>query len=37
MLTAQALSPDALQRSIELGARAYLPKEIMEEIVPFKK
>ena len=35
MLTAQALTPEALQRSIELGARAYLPKEKMGEIVPF--
>ncbi|HSO71616.1 MAG TPA: response regulator, partial [Thermodesulfobacteriota bacterium] len=35
MLTAHALTPEALQRSIELGARAYLPKEKMGEIVPF--
>ena len=27
MLTAHALSPEALRQSIELGARAYLPKE----------
>ena len=27
MLTAHALSPEALKRSIEMGARAYLPKE----------
>ena len=35
MLTAHALSPDALKRSMELGARAYLPKEKLGEIVPF--
>ncbi|RPJ09411.1 MAG: response regulator [Deltaproteobacteria bacterium] len=35
MLTAHALSPEALKRSIELGARAYLPKEKLGEIVPF--
>ena len=35
MLTAHALSPEALKQSIELGARAYLPKEKMGEIVPF--
>jgi CheY-like chemotaxis protein len=35
MLTAYALSPEALKRSLELGARAYLPKEKLGEIVPF--
>ena len=35
MLTAHALFPGALKRSIELGARAYLPKEKLGEIVPF--
>ena len=35
MLTAHALSPEALRQSIELGARAYLPKEKIGEIVPF--
>ncbi len=35
MLTAHALSSDALERSVKLGARAYLPKEKMGEIVPF--
>jgi len=35
MLTAHALTPEALKRSIELGARAYLPKEKLGEIVPF--
>ena len=35
MLTAHALHPESLKRSIEMGARAYLPKEKMGEIVPF--
>ena len=35
MLTANALNPEALKRSIEMGARAYLPKEKLGEIVPF--
>ena len=35
MLTAHALTPDALRRSIEMKARAYLPKEKLGEIVPF--
>lgn len=35
MLTAHALSPDALKRSIESGARAYLPKEKLGQLVPF--
>jgi DNA-binding response OmpR family regulator len=35
MLTAHALSPEALKRSIDLGARAYLPKEKLGELVPF--
>jgi CheY-like chemotaxis protein len=35
MLTAHALSPEALRKAIELGARAYLPKEKIGEIVPF--
>lgn len=35
MLTAHALSPEALKRSIELKARAYLPKDKLGEIVPF--
>ncbi len=35
MLTAHALTPDALKRSLERGARAYLPKEKLGEIVPF--
>jgi CheY-like chemotaxis protein len=37
MLTAHALSPEALKQSIEMGARAYLPKEKLGEIVPFLK
>jgi DNA-binding NtrC family response regulator len=35
MLTAHALSPDALKKSIEMKARAYLPKEKLGEVVPF--
>jgi DNA-binding NtrC family response regulator len=35
MLTAHALTPGALKRSIEMGARAYLPKEKLGEVVPF--
>jgi CheY-like chemotaxis protein len=35
MLTAHALNPETLKRSIELGARAYLPKTRLSDIVPF--
>jgi DNA-binding response OmpR family regulator len=35
MLTAHALSAETLKKSIELGAGAYLPKEKIQEIVPF--
>ncbi len=35
MLTAHALSAETLKKSIEMGARAYIPKEKMSEIVPF--
>jgi len=35
MLTAHALNPEALKRCIEMGARAYLPKEKVGEIIPF--
>jgi DNA-binding NtrC family response regulator len=35
MLTAHALTPDALKRSFDMKARAYLPKEKLGEIVPF--
>jgi CheY-like chemotaxis protein len=35
MLTAHALSPEALKKSIEMGARSYLPKEKLGQLVPF--
>ncbi len=35
MLTAHALSAEALRKSIEMGARAYIPKEKMIEIAAF--
>ncbi|MGW8186007.1 MAG: response regulator [Desulfobacterales bacterium] len=35
MLTAHALSPENLKKSIEMGARAYIPKEKMAEIDAF--
>jgi len=35
MLTAHALNYQALNRSFKMGARAYLPKEKLGEIVPF--
>ncbi len=35
MLTAQALSAEALKRSHAMGARAYIPKEKLSEMVPF--
>ncbi|MBI5570087.1 MAG: response regulator [Desulfomonile tiedjei] len=35
MLTAHALSPDALKKSIELGARAYVPKDELDQITAF--
>jgi DNA-binding NtrC family response regulator len=35
MLTAHALSIEALKRSIQNGARAYLPKDKLGEVVPF--
>lgn len=35
MLTAHALTPEALKRSYDLKARAFLPKEKLAEIVPF--
>ena len=35
MLTAHALTPEALKRSFEMKARAYLPKENLGGIVPF--
>jgi DNA-binding response OmpR family regulator len=35
MLTAHALSAEAMKKSHDLGARAYLPKDKLGEIVPF--
>jgi len=35
MLTAHAFTPEALKKSIELGARAYLPKEKLGSLAPF--
>jgi CheY-like chemotaxis protein len=35
MLTAHALNPEALKHSYQRGARAYLPKEKLGEIVPY--
>jgi CheY-like chemotaxis protein len=35
MLTAHALTPEALKKSHDLGARAYLPKDKLGEIAPF--
>jgi len=34
MLTAHALSMDTLKKSIDMGARAYIPKEKIPELVP---
>ena len=35
MLTAHAISMEALKRSYEMKARAFLPKDMLGEIVPF--
>ncbi len=35
ILTAHALSPQSLKKSIQLGARAYLPKDQLGRMVPF--
>jgi DNA-binding NtrC family response regulator len=35
MLTAHSFSPESMKKSIELGARAYLPKEMLGAVVPF--
>jgi CheY-like chemotaxis protein len=35
MLTGHSLAPESLKTSIELGARAYLPKEHLGAVVPF--
>ena len=37
MLTAHAISAEALKKSIELGARAYLPKDQLGGMAPFWK
>lgn len=37
MLTAHALTPEALKKSIELGAVSFLPKEKMSEVPSFLK
>jgi DNA-binding response OmpR family regulator len=37
MLTSHAFSPESLKKSIELGARAYLPKDRLGALVPFLK
>jgi DNA-binding response OmpR family regulator len=35
MLTAYSLNPESLKRSLEMGARVFLPKEKLGEIIPF--
>ena len=35
MLPANALSPEHLKRAHDMGARAYLPKQKLGEIVPY--
>ena len=35
MLTAHALTPEALKQAILLGARAYLPKQKLGSLTPF--
>jgi CheY-like chemotaxis protein len=35
ILTAHALSPEALKHSFEMKARAYLPKDKLGEVIPF--
>ncbi len=35
MLTAHALSPEALKQSYDMGAMAYLPKDKLGELIPF--
>jgi CheY-like chemotaxis protein len=35
MLTAHSLTPESLKQSFEMGARAYIPKNKLGEIVPF--
>jgi len=35
MLTAHAITPEALKKSMKLGALSFLPKEKMSELLPF--
>jgi DNA-binding response OmpR family regulator len=35
MLTAHSLNPEALKKSHDMGAMAYLPKEKLVELIPF--
>jgi CheY-like chemotaxis protein len=35
MLTAHSLNPEALKKSHDMGARAYLPKDRLGDLVPF--
>jgi hypothetical protein len=35
MLTAHALTPEALKKSMKLGAVSFLPKEKMPDLIPF--
>lgn len=35
MLTAHAMTPEALERSFKMRARAFLPKEALGELIPF--
>ncbi len=35
MFTAHALSPESLKRAYDMGARAYIPKNKLGEVVPF--
>jgi DNA-binding response OmpR family regulator len=35
MLTAHALSPETMRRAFEMGARSYLPKEQIGNLIPF--
>jgi CheY-like chemotaxis protein len=35
MLTAHAMTKEALKESIEMGARAFIPKEKMSDLIPF--
>ena len=35
MLTAHSLNPEALTKSHDMGAMAYLPKEKLDELIPF--